>query len=400
VPSGRLVPFTHSISQHCREPVLLQPCIHGELVYSAAQNCAPQAQSNRTTACPISSLGAVSCSHTLGQHVRCSAIHLTAKLHLVPRPRALPALQQMAVGAPFSPLCFFRSLGKGGHIQTSNKAFASGIQEQNRNAWKLQLTQPNTSISAAARGGRGLQVGKWAHGTWRAALAGIHGVLAVSMHRRHRTHQKDGIPLQQQRRRSAQGALLATAVGDAQCNQSRRGAPGGEVSPAPAPPALLHQCIRSSISRLPINPRSSGSDQANCFQEDFVPAAQLATQKCRINCKPSKTLGKPKINTAKEKHFPLESHGQVKSVSSGLVPRRQLRFIYSATHINVSLWLRGSLGAAFQPGRTRAPFSHSAPISEQQSRAQAAPASGKLNWWLLSWGCHLSSLLPTSLLPC
>lgn len=174
----------------------------------------------------------------------------------------------------------------------------------------------------------------------------------------------------------------------------------GRGEPGPSTPALLHQCIRSSISRLPINPRSSGSDQANCFQEDFVPAAQLATQKRRINCKPSKTLGKPKINTAKEKHFPLENHGQVKSVSSGLVPRRQLRFIYSATHINVSLWLRGSLGAAFQPGRTRAPFSHSAPISEQQSRAQAAPASGKLNWWLLSWGCHLSSLLPTSLLPC
>lgn len=105
----------------------------------------------------------------------------------------------------------------------------------------------------------------------------------------------------------------------------------------------------------------------------MFPAAQLATQKLRINCKPSKTLGKPKINTEKEKHFTLESHGQVKSVSSGLIPRRQLRFIYSATHINVSLWLSCSLGAFFQPSRTRARYSDPEPLVEEESRAPAAP---------------------------
>lgn len=128
---------------------------------------------------------------------------------------------------------------------------------------------------------------------------------------------------------------------------------------------------RSSSPKLLAHPRSSGNDQANGFEEDFVPAAQLATQKLRINCKPSKTLGKPKINTAKEEHFPLESHGQVKSVSSGLVPRRQLRFIYCATRINVSLWLCCSLGAPFQPGRKRAHYSDIKPLVEQESRARA-----------------------------
>lgn len=128
---------------------------------------------------------------------------------------------------------------------------------------------------------------------------------------------------------------------------------------------------RSSSPKLLVTSRSSGNDQANCFEEDFVPAAQLATQKLRINCKPSKTLGKPKINTAKEEHFPLESHGQVKSVSSGLVPRRQLRFIYFATHINVSLWLCCSLDAPFQPGRKKPHYSDTTPLVEQENGARA-----------------------------
>lgn len=85
-------------------------------------------------------------------------------------------------------------------------------------------------------------------------------------------------------------------------------------SPSKAARARAPGGPRSSSPKLPVNPRSSGNDQANCFEEDFVPAVQLATQKLRINCKPSKTLGKPKINTAKEEHFPLESHGQVVSL--------------------------------------------------------------------------------------
>lgn len=170
---------------------------------------------------------------------------------------------------------------------------------------------------------------------------------------------------------------------------------------------------RSSSPKLLLNPRSSGNDQANCFEEDFVPAAQLATQKLRINCKPSKTLGKPKINTAKEEHFPLESHGQGTSVSSGLVPRRQLRFIYCATHINVSLWLCCSLPTGEKKGplfrRNAAPRAgkrclggHMAPplaaSPEPLPRARdRSPlhtgedaASGKPEWCSLAWGHHLN----------
>lgn len=120
-------------------------------------------------------------------------------------------------------------------------------------------------------------------------------------------------------------------------------APTGTSSPSKTACAHAPGGPRSRSPKLLLNPRSSGNDQANCFEEDFVPAAQLATQTLRINCKPSKTPGKPKINTVKEEHFPLESDGQGKTVSSGLAPRRQLRFIYCATRINVSLWLCCSL---------------------------------------------------------
>lgn len=91
-------------------------------------------------------------------------------------------------------------------------------------------------------------MGKWAHGMWRTALAGIRGVLAHKHTQKALNISERWDPLQQQRRRSAQGAHPATARGEAQCNQSRRGAPWGEVNPAPAP---KHFSISESGQALP-----------------------------------------------------------------------------------------------------------------------------------------------------
>lgn len=88
----------------------------------------------------------------------------------------------------------------------------------------------------------------------------------------------------------------------------------------PAVSARAPGVLRLRFFKLPVNPRSPENDQTQCSQAEFVPAAQLATPKLRINCKPLETPGKPKINTAKAKHFPLKSHGQGKALL-GWLPR-------------------------------------------------------------------------------
>lgn len=113
-------------------------------------------------------------------------------------------------------------------------------------------------------------------------------------------------------------------------------------------------CLRSSSPKLLINPRCSGNDQAHCFEQNCVPAAQVATQELRIRCEPSKTAGEPKINRAKGEHFPPESHGQVKP-SPFWAGSQEAAHIHLLCHWHRRLWLCCSRGAPIQPGRKRAP---------------------------------------------